>query len=402
MKWLFFVILMLSQAVNAGSLLIVGGALSNRNESVYQALINGGMGGDKIAIIPAASSSPVQAFSKIQQELGEYGVQPEDVILIRVAVTDDSSTEEDETNWSGGAFSEAEVRKLSDARAVWFTGGDQTRITSTLFQDGEESPLLKELRKKLEDGALIGGTSAGAAMMSDPMIAAGDSYSAFFSDDSDQYYGTESQELGALFVARGVGFFHAGIIDQHFDRKSRLGRLAKLIASPEQSLGIGIDENTGILVNLDHGSFTVLGENYVTVLEADEQTVSSDLGIENLKLSMLSSGDVFDYENHTMRAAGAETIGNEYYRQPALQGGGFALPNSSVAHALAHDLIDNQGTSELRRYSITENNQGLLYRFKQSPNSQGYWRYGNDGTDQYSISSIRFDIEKIEVLIKQN
>jgi len=402
MKWLALAILMLSQTVSAGSLLIVGGALKSSNKPIYEALVNGGKGGAKIAIIPVASSSPMKAFSKMQQELASYGVKPEDVVLIRLAVKDDKSTEEDESRWVDGAFSQDEVRKLDDVSAVWFTGGDQTRITSTLLANGDESPLLKMLRNKLKAGALIGGTSAGAAMMSDPMIAAGDSYSAFFSKDSDQYYGTESQELGALFVAKGIGFFGEGIIDQHFDRKSRLGRLAKLIATPEHSLGIGIDENTGILVDIDRGLLTALGAHHVTVLEADEQTVSGEQGIKNLKLSMLSSGDVFNLKDRSMSAAGAETVGNEYYSLPALQGGGFALPNNSVAHALAHDLVDNAGTTELKRYSFTENSQGLLYRFKQTPNSKGFWRYGKDGADQYSISSIRFDIEKIEVLIKQN
>lgn len=210
-------------------------------------------------------------------------------------VDDPETATVDESAWRDGASSTGEVAKLAAADGVWFVGGDQSRITATLrTRDGKDTPFLARLRARWRAGAAIGGTSAGAAMMSGPMIVAGDSPAAVVLP-----LGGPTGPLGEpLSMARGLGFFAFGLVDQHFDRRQRLGRLARALATlaPFQRLGFGIDENTALVVDPDGRQARVVGAGAVTVLDARGTgwRARQPYALRSGTLTLLSDGDLIE------------------------------------------------------------------------------------------------------------
>ncbi|MHB1702475.1 MAG: cyanophycinase [Acidobacteriaceae bacterium] len=140
---------------------------------------------------------------------------------------------------------------LEKATGVYFTGGDQLRITSTL--GGTLADRL--LHKIYEAGVVIAGTSAGASAMSSTMIVDG------AADDSPS--------RSAVAMAPGMGLLDEVVIDQHFAQRGRIGRLLSAVAQNPHILGVGIDEDTAVVVEPD-ATFSVIGSQTVTVVDGHE------------------------------------------------------------------------------------------------------------------------------------
>jgi cyanophycinase len=225
--FLVYAFLLSATLKGQGNLVIVGGALDRSNHEVYHKFIElaGGQTQAVISIVPSASGSPALSGKSFKQNLMEYGVPEENIFIIPVAVLDCSSTPEtDESLWKDGAEDPDVVATISRSSGIWFSGGDQSRITATFMRaDGSETPALQSIREVWQNGAVIGGTSAGAAMMSHVMITGGVSMASLKHGASDQYISSEQQDNGPLTISTGLGFFTHGIIDQHFDKKTVLG-----------------------------------------------------------------------------------------------------------------------------------------------------------------------------------
>lgn len=392
----------------AGSLLIVGGALRSDNQPVYQAFIDAIPGAlPNVVIVPAASGRPAHYAQQFADDLRTFGFEG-DIRVLPIAVKDDPSSESvDESQWKNGGLDQALADSLEEVGGIWFVGGDQTRTTETLLtQEGKDTPVLKAIRMQLSRGAVIGGTSAGAAIMSQTMIAAGDSLSALTLPAVDTYQGMESQESGQLLLSRGLGFLPVGVVDQHFDRKARLGRLVRAlgkVARPEEQLGFGVDEDTAILVDLDAASMRVLGAGTLVVADARGASFADfqgDFAARDLRVSVLSHGDSYHWREHRVDASGSETQGREAFGYRAAQGAGIALANPRLDHLLGFSLMDNSETRELRRYVFDDQTgKGVLFRFRQDDQSRGFWRYGSGTKDQYSIIDVALDIEPVSVAV---
>lgn len=386
--------------------MIVGGALRSDNEDVYRQFIAAiPEDAPDVAIIPAASGRPAHYAKQFATDLAAHGFNGR-VHVLPVALRDDRSTPDvDESTWAKGAFDAALLENLNAVGGIWFVGGDQTRITGTMLTEkGEDSPLMTAVRRRLAEGAVVGGTSAGAAIMSDPMIAGGSSLAALTVPPGNEYAGINAQESGQLVLRKGIGFFDAGIVDQHFDRKGRLGRLVRSLESqaPSRRLGFGVDEDTGILVDLGKKEMTVLGAGNLVLIDARQAKFASgkdQFGAQGMTLSVLSHGDCYNYGTHSLSLNGAPTVKNEAFGYVADQGAGMAIPNSRLDHLLGFSLLDNSETAELRRYAFGEDGAGILYRFTQTGNSEGYWRYGSGTKDQYSARDVLFSIEPVSISI---
>jgi len=172
---------------------------------------------------------------------------------------------------------------LERASTVFFTGGDQLRITSQIG----DSPVYQTLMKLHDRGSLIVGTSAGAAAMSETMLASGED------DQSPSASGPE--------MSPGLGLMTGVVIDSHFAERGRLGRLLGAIALSPRNIGIGIDEDTAIVVEKD-SRFHVVGSGAVYVVDGTDINYSSlsekekngTLSVMDVKLHMLADGDSFD------------------------------------------------------------------------------------------------------------
>ncbi len=160
------------------------------------------------------------------------------------------------------------VEQLRTATAIFFSGGDQNRIMDVLADE----ELLKLIREKYAQGAPFGGTSAGAAVISDPMMTG----------EADLKI-LDGDKVG---VRRGLGLMPNVIFDQHFLVRQRHNRLFGLIMKHPEMLGIGIDEDMAVLIE-DNRRLNVIGKTYVMF-------VHSQNGRQPFIVSFLTGGERFD------------------------------------------------------------------------------------------------------------
>lgn len=192
-------------------------------------------------------------------------------------------TEKSESN------EEALLKDFAEADVVMFSGGNQVklpkRIRKTKLHD-----LLKE--RYWNDSLVIAGTSAGAMAMSEFMVAGGSASEAFVK--------------GAVQMKTGLGFIPELIIDTHFVRRGRFGRLAEAVAIHPQCVGIGLAEDTGVIIE-DGDHFTVIGSGMAIVM--DPRSVKHNnhsilkegtlMSMTNLTTHLLSNGDKFRLSDHS-------------------------------------------------------------------------------------------------------
>lgn len=138
---------------------------------------------------------------------------------------------------------------MEDASCIFFTGGDQLKITSLIGGTKIEN----FFRISYKEGMVIAGTSAGASAMSETMIISG--------------IEDESPKKCTVKMAPGLGLIEGVVIEQHFAQRGRIGRLLASLAQNPRVLGIGLDEDTAIIVQPDR-RFKVIGSNAVTILDA--------------------------------------------------------------------------------------------------------------------------------------
>ncbi|MGH7511985.1 MAG: cyanophycinase [Gemmatimonadales bacterium] len=260
-----------------GSLMIVGGG--ERSETMMRRFVElaRGSGGARVAVVPMASEEAAASGAETAAELDSLGAHAF-VYLVDRAQADAPEF----------------VHRLDSATGIWFCGGDQARLTGVIA--GTAS--IRAIQGRYQDGAVVGGTSAGAAIMSDSMIT-GDQTPP---GDSTGYYGDEypAIERHRIEVRPGLGFLHGAIVDQHFIRRERHNRLLSAVLERPRLVGVGIDESTAIEVSPD-GRWHVLGESDVVVYDARHAHVTPPgaplLGATDLRVHLLPSGSVYDPAN---------------------------------------------------------------------------------------------------------
>jgi cyanophycinase len=264
-----------------GSLLIIGGHEDKEGDSVILRTLAKKVGAGKLVVATLASESPGEMWETYEPLMRRLGVRH--VHHLQIERREDGS-------------SVRAMTTLDDATAVFFTGGDQVRITSLMG----DTPVFSRIVEIFASGGTIAGTSAGASVLSETMMVGGS--------------GEKSYQLDAnLRLAPGFGFVRGLVIDQHFAERGRIGRLLAVVGQNPRVLGVGIDEDTA--VELRPGiSFRVLGSGGVTVLdgstirdsnlaeEASERTIS----IVGATLHALSAGDEFDIERRSVVLGEAE------------------------------------------------------------------------------------------------
>jgi cyanophycinase len=259
----------------AGTLLIVGGG--TQPAALVQRFVDlaGGAGRARIAILPMASAEAAESGREKAEELRGLGA---DAFVLNVT--------------RAQAEGDSVARLIGGATGVWFPGGDQARLTKVL----EGTAALRAIRARYQAGAVVGGTSAGAAIMSDSMIT-GDQFRA--GEDTSGYFGDEYPRVArhAIVIAPGFGFLHGAIVDQHFIRRERHNRLVSAVLERPTLLGVGIDEGTALRVDPD-GRWGIEGASAVFIYDARTAAITPPgaprLGAASVRLHLLPAGSTFD------------------------------------------------------------------------------------------------------------
>lgn len=408
---IIFILLLAFQSLKAqkegGSLVIVGGGLEPDNSSVYSRMIElaGGANKATFAVIPSASGVAMQSFVLFKSTLISYGVKPENISLIEIAmVDDDSTTNIDESQWKNNGSNAEYAEKIRKCTCVWFTGGDQLRTTKTLYNpDGSYTPVLKAVWDVYNQGGVIAGSSAGAAIMSDPMIGDGNSMDALVKGVSILHQGQDSVKVEGVLIARGLGFFPAGLADQHFEARGRLGRIivAMNYLHDKYQMGFGIDENTALIYLSRNQTIEVAGVSGVTIINTKSAVVRHGplTNIENILIHYLTNGDVYDLKTGIIKPASDKIpiAGKEKYNQPQSYSGGLFADSPSFRDLITTDLIDNKACSKTQSIAFYEEGKGFMITFSKTSESFGYVSAKKGQARHYTAGNIKMDIKPVNI-----
>jgi len=193
----------------------------------------------RIAIIPTASDDPQRSGEGYAELFRELGAKKAD--WLRVEQRADANTDE-------------ALSLLREATGIFITGGDQARLVELLVG----TLVMECIRMRNADGVVVAGTSAGASILSTLMMAGGTGVGG---DSNDS-----AARKSMVDVVAGFGLLQDIIIDQHFSQRGRLGRLLSVFAGTPGLVGLGLDEDTAVLIDRE-GTLEVLGSNMVTIVD---------------------------------------------------------------------------------------------------------------------------------------
>ncbi len=218
-----------------GALVAIGGAEDKVGSRAILQQVVALAGGRRavIAILPTASQIPTELERTYRQIFAELGVAETRTVAIRDRAD---------------AADPATLAKLAGCTAAFFTGGAQGRIVSLVGG----TPLAQTIRRAHREGMVVAGTSAGASVVCEHMIAQGRSG-----------YAPRRQ---SVTMAPGLGLTKRLVIDQHFAQRHRIGRLFAAVALNPYLIGVGIDEDTAVVLD-GHNRLSVIGRGTVTVID---------------------------------------------------------------------------------------------------------------------------------------
>jgi cyanophycinase len=254
-----------------GLLIAIGGAEDKTRERVILRYFLDSSGGPDANIVVLATASEVPETGDRYAELF-FGLRAETVEVLKI------------DNRQDAVDAGQEMHDLLEyATGLFITGGSQLKLSSALGG----TPLAAAIRRRHQEGMVVAGTSAGASLLAEHMIALGDSGS------------TPRRRL--VHLAKGLGLAPDLIIDQHFRRRDRLGRLLTALSYNPEPLGLGIDEDTAAIVEAG-GVMNVLGAGGVTVIDASGLRYTDSYAVQRgqplamlgLKLDFLTSGCRYD------------------------------------------------------------------------------------------------------------
>lgn len=267
----------------AATIVAIGGAEERtRDGRVLQRFVEL-CGGERasLCVIPTASQleSTGPEYEQVFEELGVRAVR-----VLQLQQRADCSRDE-------------HLRALAEADGVFLTGGNQLRLAKVLGG----TPVADLLRRRVrEEAMVVAGTSAGAAILSEHMIA----------------YGEEgvAPRAGIAALAPGLGLLPEIIVDQHFSQRNRLGRLLLALGYNPRLLGLGVDENTAAIIP-PSGQLEVIGQSLVTVADAsdlihasvDEAEPGQPVSLSQLRMHFLVDGDRFDLPERRYAGRASDT-----------------------------------------------------------------------------------------------
>ncbi|WP_433304086.1 cyanophycinase [Actinoplanes sp. CA-030573] len=332
-----------------GSLVLVGGGLSDDNAAVYDDIVRlaGGSGRARIGIVTAASPVPSEDPDAGTPDcnnsvcngdyyvalLRRYGAEAEWIPIDR--------------DHPGAAEDPAVVAQIRQLTGFFFGGGDQYRYVTTMQRPGgADSAALAAIRARLRSGAVVAGTSAGAQIQAGAdMLTGGESYEGL-RDGSAPGYFDDATRLGYL-PHGGFGFFRAGLLDTHFSTRGRLGRSVRLAVDTGHDRVFGLDQDTALEVTGvggGHESLRVIGRAAIHVLDLRRATVPGGAhpwAVRGVRWTRLVDGDRYDAARWRAVPAGSRSRGTTT---------GCPAPVTDVfgAHVLAGLALDLAGRAGCR------------------------------------------------------
>jgi len=376
-----------------GTAIAIGGALSADNNAVWSRIVQAAGGpGARIAVFATASASPQRVGGQTAQALERHGARVE-VIPVAPRLP--------ETDWRALRDDPAQIERIVRSSGVYFTGGAQELIVSTLQPDGQETPMLRAIREVFDRGGVVAGTSAGAAIMSTMM----------FRDAQDNHLILKGRWRAGSEYDRGLGFVGPDVfIDQHFIRRGRIGRMLPAMMRLGYRIGLGVEEDTAAVIH--RGQVEVVGRSGVLLVDLRKATQNTTLDAFNIQgalLSLLDSGDRHDLLTGQTQPAAHKLGGSLPWQQPGFKPYRAQAPYyldmlapDAIVAAMS-DLVDGP-SAEVKGLAFQVNPRaedpapdlGFEYRLYRTPELRG-WLGTLFGPETYTILNVAVDVTPVKV-----
>ena len=265
-------------SVFLGRLIAIGGNEDKANELIVLKRVVHEIGKTKfsVGVITTASEDPEQRGKDYQKVFTTLGASKIDIFNIKER---------------GQANNRKSAKAIADLDLIFFTGGDQLRLTTIMGG----TRMFDAIQEHLVNGALIAGTSAGAAVFSDTMIYEGKSEDGLFK--------------GSVLSTSGFGFVDKIIFDTHFMARGRIGRLIQIVTSNPTCIGVGIGEDCGVILKGD-GVAEIVGTGQVIIVDGCGIGISNimdikpgePIAVENVRIHSLVDGYGYDFRKRCFLA----------------------------------------------------------------------------------------------------
>lgn len=377
-----------------GSLVIIGGAERYRDPELWDTVIElAGGDGAAIAVFSMASSDPIRDGNKVVSALRRAGA---DSFLAPVA------WKHVDKNIRDAVFDPLLVERVRKAKGIYFTGGSQGLIVDSLMDDGKPTPMLNAIWDVYREGGVIAGTSAGAAVMSHVM----------FRNAPQPLKVLQNGVKVGKEIDAGLGFLENDkwFVEQHCLVRGRFARALVAMHSQGIPFGIGVDENTALVVKRGYDA-RVIGYKGVLIMDISKAVSDPEtegFSLKNVKLSYLDRGDSINLKTREVTPA-AEKLDDvkldpnaEDYK-PYFDHRMFytdILGNCTVADLLGR-LIDNEegeaiGLAFSGLDARQQSTDGFEFKFYRGPDSKG-WYTEDYGGEDYTVLDIHLDIRPIRI-----
>lgn len=367
-----------------GTLVIIGGGLRGENEPVWERIVElAGGKGARIAVFGSASANPERAARLDAQRLNFYGA---DAFVVPIAVRLKG------TDYRALADDPALAQQVATAAGAYFVGGDQARITEALRKpDGSSTRMLDALWHMYRRGGVIAGTSAGAAIMSKTM----------FYNVSSVLTTLKRGVADGMEMAPGLGFIGDDVfVDQHLLVRGRFARMLPVMLAKGYKLGLGIDENTAMIVHPNR-EVEVLGYKGALLIDLkDASSTPGTFNVSNAKLSYIDNGDRFNIATHTFtpspdKQGGKFDPSKPYYKGPLFTAD--VLGHTTIVDLMTKLIDSDQPDATGIAFGSPRDLQadlGFEFRLSRVADSVGY---ASAIADAYSVYNIRLDVKPIKI-----
>jgi cyanophycinase len=390
----------------AGTLIIIGGALRFDNAEVWSRVVKSAAEAQtqpvstdaatayrpKIAVFPTASGDPERAGRITCEALENYGADP---FVVPLALT------KLEMDPLAAVKDPVLVEQVRNADGIYFTGGNQARITKALrAEDGSDTPMLEAVWDVYRRGGVVAGTSAGAAIMSRIMYR--DAKKVLPTMQNGVTMGKE--------VDQGLGFLdHSWFVEQHTLVRGRFARALVAMKANDIKFGVGVDENTAIVVKNDH--MEVVGHTGVIVMDISDAVGDPEVkgfNVKNVRLTYLDHGDKMQLSTREVVPSEKKQSGDKLDPQAAdfsPEDDDKLFTNDILGNTVAVDLMQKMmknRNSEALGLAFDGSavqqgpTQGFEFRFYRAEDTIG-WCCSTRGDECYTVRNIHLDIRPIEL-----
>lgn len=379
-----------TQAAKPGVAIVIGGALRSDNTEVWQRVVDeAGGAGARIVVFGTAAGNPQRAAELIVEPLTRHGARAE-VIPVAPRLTG--------VDLQAMLNDPGLIEQVRTAQGVFFAGGAQELIVDTLQPKGEQTEMLKAIWAVFKRGGVVAGTSAGAAIMSHTM----------FRDAPDSIQVLQGRLRDGKELDKGLGFISRQlIVDQHFLKRGRIGRLLPAMQATGYKLGLGIEENSAAVVRGDE--IEVIGARGALLLDLSQAATDPALAafnIRNVRLSYLDHGDRHDLRSGQSKPSTEKLVGRKVDPRaedfkPRFMSEPFyidMLGDNRIVQAMGQ-LIDSPH-AELRGLAFKgragpqdpQPDVGFEFRLYKAADSLAWL-----GPDDYTVLGLRLDVVPVQI-----